>query len=306
MTAAWRAASLAGCLAAAAACQDTQGDLSALISSSTAVAREARLSAALADHDAATDTTARGAPIARWVLPQALREISGLALTKDGRMLVHGDEVGQVWEVDYRRGILVKQFSLGDRAVKGDFEGITIANDVLFMLASNGKLYEFPEGANGAHVAYKVHDTNLKAQCEFEGVAFDPAINALLLACKHVHDKQIRGAMVIYRWSLVARDSASRLTQMIVPVDSVLSKNGWKNLNPSDITIDPFTGNYVIIASLEKALTSITPAGALVFVRPLPASHPQPEGVAITKDGILLVSDEGGQGSGIITLYKWP
>jgi hypothetical protein len=28
--------------------------------------------------------------------------------------------------------------------------------------------------------------------------------------------------------------------------------------------------------------------------------------VAITKDGILLVSDEGGQGSGIITLYKWP
>jgi uncharacterized protein YjiK len=307
MTAAWRAASLAGCLAAAAACQDTQGDLSALISSSTAVAREARLSAALADHDTATDTTAaRGAPIARWVLPQALREISGLALTKDGRLLVHGDEVGQVWEVDYRRGILVKQFSLGDRVVKGDFEGITIANDVLFMLASNGKLYEFREGANGAHVAYKVHDTNLKAQCEFEGVAFDPVINALLLACKHVHDKQIRGAMVIYRWSLVARDSASRLTQMIVPVDSVLSKNGWKNLNPSDITIDPFTGNYVIIASLERALISITPAGALVFVRPLPASHPQPEGVAITKDGILLVSDEGGQGSGIITLYKWP
>ena len=211
-----------------------------------------------------------------------------------------------MWEIDYRRGVLTKKFSLGERRVKGDFEGITIANGVVFMLASNGKIYEFREGANGSHVAYTILDTGLKPQCEFEGVAFDPVINALLLACKHVHDKQIQGAIVIYRWSLVVTDSASRLTRMIVPVDSVLAANGWKNLNPSDITIDPLTGNYVIVASLEKALISITPAGALVFVRPLPASHPQPEGVAITNDGILLVSDEGGQGSGIITLYKWP
>jgi uncharacterized protein YjiK len=188
--------------------------------------------------------------------------------------------------------------------VKGDFEGITVANGAVFMLASNGKLYEFQEGANGAHVAYKVHDTGLKAQCEFEGVAFDPAINALLLACKHVHDKQIKDAIVIYRWSL-ASDS-SRLTQMVVPAGDVLAANGWKKLSPSDITVDPRTGNYVLVASQEKALISITPAGALVFARPLPGSHPQAEGVAITKDGILVVSDEGGGGSGIITLYKWP
>jgi uncharacterized protein YjiK len=302
MTATWRAASLAGCVLAATACQGSQGELSALISGSTAVARETRLRTALADHDTAT----HGTPIARWVLPQSLREISGLALTPDGRVLAHGDEDGDVWEIDYRRGVLVKEFSLGERRVKGDFEGITIAHDVVYMLASNGKLYEFREGANGAHVAYTIHDTGLKAECEFEGVAFDPAIDALVLACKHVHDKTIQGAIVLYRWSLVAKDSAARLTRMIVQVDSVLAANAWKNLNPSDITIDPLTGNYVIVASLEKALLSITPAGALVFVRPLPASHPQPEGVAITKDGILLVSDEGGQGSGIITLYKWP
>lgn len=305
MNAAWRAASLAGCLFTAAACQGSQGELSTLISSSTAVARETRLRATLADRGT-DETSVHGAPIARWVLPQSLREISGLALTTDGRVLAHGDEDGDVWEIDYRRGVLMKEFSLGDRRVKGDFEGITIAHGVIYMLASNGKLYEFHEGANGAHVAYTIHDTGLKAECEFEGVAFDPAIDALVLACKHVHDKTIQGAIVLYRWSLVSADSVSHLTRMIVPVDSVLAANGWKNVNPSDITVDPFTGNYVIVASLEKALFSITPAGALVFVRPLPASHPQPEGVAITKDGILLVSDEGGQGSGIITLYKWP
>ena len=122
--------------------------------------------------------------------PHALQEISGLALTSDGRLLVHDDEIGQVWEVDYRRGILVKRFSLGKGVVKGDFEGITIANGVIFLLASNGKLFEFPEGADGDKVAFKVHDTGLKLECEFEGVAFDPAIDALLLACKHVHNAE--------------------------------------------------------------------------------------------------------------------
>lgn len=314
MTAMCRAVFLVSCLTATAACNDARNELGVLSSSSSAVAREARLKAATAQPDTRdstgnTDNTdssvTSDAPVARWVLPPALREVSGLALTSDGRMLVHGDELGLVWEIDYRRGILVKQFFLGDRAVKADFEGITVANSAVFMLASNGKLYEFHEGANGAHVAYKVHDTGLKAQCEFEGVAFDPTINALLLACKHVHDKQIKDAIVIYRWSL-ASDSSSRLTQMVVPVGDILAANGWKKLSPSDITIDPRTGNYVLVASLEKALISISPAGALVFARPLPGSHPQAEGIAITKDGILVVSDEGGGGSGVITLYKWP
>jgi uncharacterized protein YjiK len=290
------------CLLVAAACRGTQEDVAAVIGSPTAVAREARLEKALADHETGI---AREAPLAQWVLPRALQEISGVALTGDGRLLVHGDELGQIWEVDYRRGVLVKRFALGNGLVKGDFEGITVANDVVFLLASNGKLYEFPEGVDGANVAFTVHDTGLKAECEFEGVAFDPALNALLLACKHVHDKDLQDALVIYRWSLKS-DSGSRLSRLTVPLAGVIGANGWKHVHPSDISIDPLTGNYVLVASEEKALVSITPAGAVVFAHPLPGLHRQPEGVAITKDSILIVSDEGGQGRAAITLYRWP
>ena len=173
------------------------------------------------------------------------------------------------------------------------------------MLTSNGKLYEFKEGANGDHVAFTIHDTGLKAQCEFEGVAFDPAINALLLACKHVHDKQINNAIVIYRWAL-AGDSTSRSDADDRAGRQRARREWMERLNPSDITIDPLTGNYVLVASLEQALVSITPAGTLVFARKLPPAHPQAEGVAITKDGLLFVSDEGGRGLGTITVYKWP
>lgn len=302
MTGVRRAASLAMCVLAATTCQAFQEDLPSVIDNPIAVARAARLDAALADHDS---TIARAAPLAQWLLPHALQEISGLALTDDGRLLVHDDELGQVWEIDYRRGVLVKRFSLGKGVLKGDFEGIAIANGMVYLMASNGSLYEFVEGANGAKVDYTVFDTGLKKKCEFEGLAFDPAINSLLLACKEVHSKDLRDALVIYRWSLT-RDTAARLSQLTVPLAGILGTNGWKGLHPTDISIDPLTGNYVLIASPEKALVSITPAGVVVFAHPLPGSHDQPEGLAITKDAILIVSDEAGRRPGVITLYRWP
>ena len=86
----------------------------------------------------------------------------------------------------------------------------------------------------------------------------------------------------------------------------MLGPNGWKNLHPSDITVDPETGNYVMVASLEKAMIEITPAGEVVFVRLLARAHEQAEGLAITKDSILIVSDEAKQSPATITLYKWP
>jgi uncharacterized protein YjiK len=302
MTPAGRAALLGLGLIAATACQASRDDLPSVLGGPTAVARITRLENALADHDTGAG---RETPLARWVLPSALREISGLALTHDGRLLVHGDELGVVWEVDYRRGVLVKRFALGNGLLKGDFEGITVANDVIFLLTSNGKLYEFHEGADGAHVGYKEYDTGLKRQCEFEGVAFDPSLDALLLACKHVYDKQTRDDIVIYRWSLKG-DSTARLSHLTIPLTGVIGTNGWKLMEPSDITIDPVTGNYVMLASLQKAILAVTPAGAVVFARPLPAMHEQPEGLAITRDSILIVSDEARHGPALITLYRWP
>ena len=78
------------------------------------------------------------------------------------------------------------------------------------------------------------------------------------------------------------------------------------DLNGEFHLADVPAGNYVLVASLEKALIEITPAGEVVLVRPLPKAHEQAEGVAITKDSILIVSDEAKQGPAVITLYKWP
>jgi len=280
-------------------CRPEKNTLAGLQHSAVVTARVERLKKTLADHEAAVD----GRPIARWLMPPELREISGLALTPDGRALTHGDENGEIWEIDYRSGILVKHFFLGDPTVKGDFEAITVGNGLVYLLDSKGKIYSFKEGADGARVKYNYFDTGLKKDCEFESMVYDARFDALVLACKHDHDASVHDAIVLYRVSLASADSTSQLTKISVPLGAA---NGGKSYHPSDITIDPISGNYVLVSSLEKALIEITPQGELVFGRPLPPGHDQPEGVAITKDSVLLISDEAKSNPGAITLYKWP
>ena len=86
----------------------------------------------------------------------------------------------------------------------------------------------------------------------------------------------------------------------------MIGSNPWTGLHPSDITIDPVSGHYVLVAAEERALIEITPAGELVFARPLPDALNHAEGVAITKDSILIISTEAGRRSAAVTLYRWP
>jgi uncharacterized protein YjiK len=242
-----------------------------------------------------------------WIMPEELSEISGLGLTGDGRLLAHDDELSRVYEIDPRRGVIVKTFTLGG-GLKGDFEGITIAGPDIYMVLSNGVLYKFREGANGARVQYTTHDTRLAKQCEFEGVAYEPDSARLVLPCKQVKGKgKGKGRddeVVIYRWRIGSNDSTG-ITRIAVPLSDVVGDNKWKKFRPSDITIDPVTGNYVMIASLEKGIVVMTPDGDVVRSGPLPGKHEQAEGVAITSDNILIISDEATNRPAAVTLYRW-
>jgi len=267
-------------------------------------AREQRLTTRRAT---AAKESMRSMLLARWILPPDLGEISGLALTSDGRLLAHNDERGRVSVIDPRRGVLLKRFTIGTKGTDAhdDFEGITVAEGKIWMVASTGLLYEFTEGANGERVSYGVHDTRLGHQCEFEGVAFDSASGSLLLPCKTVGAKELRDKLVLYRWSLRGTEGAQS-PPLAIPLRLVIGANPWKGLHPSDITVDPATGNYVLIAGQESALIEITPSGAVVRAVPLPGKHRQAEGVAVLPEGILVVSDEAANRVATLTLYRWP
>jgi uncharacterized protein YjiK len=263
--------------------------------------REARYVAAIASADSGGDDK----PIARWVMPEALREISGLTLTQDGRLFAHGDEHAEISEIDYKRGVIVKRFLLGDQILRDDFEGIAAVGDRFFMMTSVGRLYEFKEGADKASVPYVMHDAALGKDCELEGVAYDSTSNSLVMPCKVVKDEKLADRLVLFRWSLDSTASP-RVTRLDVPLASVVGSPAWDEFHSSDMTVDPKTGNYVIVSAQEKGLIVMTPKGQFVAARELDDMHNQVEGVAITRDGVLIISDEIGKDKPAhVTLYRW-
>src|SRR3954462_5238642 len=78
--------------------------------------------------------------VLQWKLPDTLHEISGLAALPDGRLFAHDDEHGVIYEIDPAEGELKKSFALGDPPLRGDFEGIAIADRDFYLMTSDGIL----------------------------------------------------------------------------------------------------------------------------------------------------------------------
>ena len=282
-----------------AACRETP-EARAAEARAVAATRRQELARRLALADA---NPTKPVPVAQWIMPPELREISGLALTARGTVLTHDDNIGRVYEIDPRTGIMLKGFSL-EGGVRGDFEAITIAGDDVYLLRSNGKIYKFKEGGDAEQVPYSVYDTGLGEECEFESMAYEADSSRLVLACKKFLRKNGPKELRIYRLPLPLGDR-SAINVLSVPIHDVIGSNKWKNFHPSDLKIDPFTKNYVIVASKEKGLIVVTPDGEVLRSEPLPGDHRQPEGVAVTPDRILLISDEANVKPPAITLYRW-
>jgi uncharacterized protein YjiK len=242
-------------------------------------------------------------PAVRHALPAALREISGLASTGDGRVLGHGDERAVVAEIDPWRGTVTKAFSLGRAPMRGDFEGIALVGDRLFLVTSDGRLFETREGANGAAVPFSVVQTGLGKICEIEGLAYDPTRRELLLGCKQTGKK--RSDVAILRWSLDRRAVASPPTTSAELSAVLAAAPQGKNFQPSSVERDPATGRLILVAGPERLITELTPEGRVVATKGLDRRlHPQPEGLTFLGDSVLVIADEGGKGAGTISLYR--
>ena len=241
-------------------------------------------------------------------LPRRLREISGLAMTGDHRLLGHNDEAGIVFEIDPRNGSVLKEFRLADVGdpVADDFEGIAVADAWIYLVSSAGRLYEFPEGSDGEAVLFTVYATGVGRSCEIEGLAYDDGARELLLMCKDPRTADLVGQAAIYRWSVAdkrLRDDPPTL----VSVRDLAGRIGANRYRPSGIERHPVSGNYFVVAARQGAIAEVTPGGEVVAVRRLRAGwHRQLEGITFAADGALLVADEGGNGRAIVTVYPAP
>jgi uncharacterized protein YjiK len=246
----------------------------------------------------------RAPPPARWELPSSLREISGLAVDSAGRVFAHDDERAIIYQLDPAARRIVKRFSFGRPAAHGDFEAIAVVGQQLILTTSDGVLYAGREGDDGEAVPFTVQATGTGRLCEIEGMVYAPGDRALLFACKEPRIRTLHGHFAVLRWSL-ERKALDPRPRLFLPLANLTRDLGVPGFHPSEMVRLARSGHYLVLASRERAIVELTETGAVVAVARLRhREHPQAEGLAIAKDGALLVADEGGSGRGTVSVYR--
>ncbi len=243
-------------------------------------------------------------PADRWDLPKALREISGLAVDSAGRIFAHDDEQAIIYQLDPATHRVVKRFSFGLPAVRGDFEAIAVVGRQVILTTSNGVLYAGREGRDGESVPYVTQSTGIGRACEVEGMSYEAPGHALLFACKEPRTPALVGHLAVLRWSL-DRKALDPRPWIFVRLSAITGELKGQGFHPSELLRVPGNGHYLVLSGREHAIAEITSAGNVVAVARLRrADHRQAEGLAFAPDGSLLISDEGAGRRGAVTVYR--
>jgi len=173
-------------------------------------------------------------------LPGVLAEISGLAVTPDGRVFGHNDERAVVYEIDPATGNVLKAFSAGIQGVPGDFEGIAFAGGRFFLVTSSGLLLELEEGSHGSAMSYRTHRTGLDRLCEVEGLAFDSVRGEFLVPCKEARDGEMKDHLVVFSVPLETL-VPYQVPRVYVSFEILDDMGLGKAFNPSDMAQVPLT-----------------------------------------------------------------
>jgi uncharacterized protein YjiK len=236
-------------------------------------------------------------------LSRNLREVSGLALNERGTLFAHNDELATVFEIDPTTGDRLKSFRVG-KPEFGDFEGITAVGRRIFLISSEGTLYEFEEAAADSSAAFQRHELATRDLCaEIEGIDYDARSDELLLACKITRGREQRGRLIVFAVSLATMTLHAE-PRLSVSLDMLGPEGLEAELSPSGIAIHPLTGTLFLVAAQQDVLVEIDRAGRLLGVSELARRlHPQPEGVAFAPDGTLYIANEGRSGRANLTVY---
>ncbi|MEO8512416.1 MAG: SdiA-regulated domain-containing protein [Ignavibacteria bacterium] len=237
-------------------------------------------------------------------LSSVLMEISGITFTPDNRLFTHGDEYGDIYELNPDDGKIIKMFSLGDiKVIKGDFEDIAYANEKFYLLESKGKLYEFSEGINGSFADYKTYKTSLNSKNNTEGLCYDPETNSLLLACKDFGGDDYAKDKTVYSFSL-EKMTMQEIPRFIISNKKIKNNTEEGKFHPSGIARNPVSGTFFIIAARGNTILELSKEGDILGQDDLPESvHKQAEGIAFKSDGTLYISDEGRGNTPLIVIY---
>lgn len=231
--------------------------------------------------------------VKKWEMPDILMEISGIAWMNNGQFACIQDEKGIIFIYSTITGKIEKEVPFGD---DGDYEDIVLIGNTAYVQRSDGHIFEVENAVKGKPIVHE-YETPLTARQNIEGLAHDSRNNRLLAVVK---DKETDGNYKgIYAFDLKTKAMAETPVYKIDAEDELLSgskqKKKNKSLRPSAIAIHPATGDIWVLEVVDPAILVLDQKNGNIkkLYSIDKADFAQPEGLSLSPDGKIYISNEG-------------
>ncbi len=235
-------------------------------------------------------------------LPTELNEISGIIYyQKDTSIFAISDASGSLYKIFPAKNTLFQKWKFGSNH---DYEDLQRVDSTFYILSSSGNIVsvKFSKHAPMLVTEFKIHD---KEKNEFETLYFDSALHKLILVCKDCEEDKKN--TVSTRAFDISSNTYTKgpYTINVNTIDSLMKLKKIK-FKPSAAAINPLTHELFILASVNKMLVIADTNGKVKQSYLLrPSIYKQPEGIAFTPSGTLLISNESDKtGSADILVIK--
>lgn len=260
-------------------------------------------------------------PDVSYSLPHVLQEISGLTYIDSSSFACIQDEKGILYIYNLQKEKIKKKYTFN---FDGDYEGIARVNRTIYILRSDGTLFEIVD-YQSKESPVNTYVTGLPADNN-EGLCYDPDNNCLLIACKGKIGKgrEFKDKRVIYGFDLntktlseepvfefniqTIKDFALR-KKIDVPTKS---KKKGKIIEPfikfmtSDIGIQPITKKLFLLSASDHMLFIFSRNGVLEHIERLnPELFVQAEGITFLPNGEMFITNEGQDHKATLLRFKY-
>ena len=248
-------------------------------------------------------------PSVNDVLPTSLQEISGLTIIDSTTIACIQDETGILFLYDIKYHKLKHLYTFG---LNGDYEGITKVGELLYVLRSDGVLFELKDYTT-KKLKVKTYATRVPA-INNEGLCYDSINHRLLIGAKGKINKDPlnKDLRCIYEFDLKSKILNQKPTYNFNTIDINLfaklhdfkfSKRTTKNgkvvetslkFNTSEIAIHPITKQLYVLSANDHCLFIFNNKGELEHIEPLNSTlFNKAEGLSFYPNGDILISNEG-------------
>lgn len=240
-------------------------------------------------------------PDTRLVLPEILFEISGLTDIDHHTVACVQDEEGLVFLYDLQENRIKRQFKFGDA---GDYEGITRVGNALYILRSDGRLFEV-SNYKSKNVEVTAYDIDIPVKNN-EGLGYDAINDRLLIAGKSKpKDEKYEDTKVVFGFDLNAKTvsekpvyefSLDKIRNFVQASQQpvAMADDPKVEIHPSAIAIHPQSGDLFVLSSKDHLIYIFDAAGNIKTVYPLNEKlFNQAEGITFMDNGDMIISNEG-------------